>query len=302
MFGQELKKMGIATAYRYIEKNPKDNLRKLMTWVDRIAGEGPDSFEEQRKVIWDILDHPESNMYQLIMRVIEEVDPEVVKTVFSNFFLNAAILGWPKQEKLRAEYNCNIPWAILLVGKMADLFKEEYEMEKFVEGLFAQLCAYKEELQKEGAVPGEVLAAKIQSLRREVEQKKAAGQLTKAEMHRMERILCKLEEYQKAPEFESVKATFNSEEEQREQMADKTLETLNHCFEFLESAFGESQEMAVFVTELNSNVYSIAFLRENDCAMYYKYNKGLLLDERREEILEQMDAVENVVERGLVED
>jgi len=26
------------------------------------------------------------------------------------------------------------------------------------------------------------------------------------------------------------------------------------------------------------------------------------LDERREEILEQMDAVENVVERGLVED
>lgn len=114
MFGQELKKMGIATAYRYIEKNPKDNLRKLMTWVDRIAGEGPDSFEEQRKVIWDVLDHPESNMYQLIMRVIEEVDPEVVKTVFSNFFLNAAILGWPKQEKLRAEYNCNIPWAILL--------------------------------------------------------------------------------------------------------------------------------------------------------------------------------------------
>ena len=68
---------------------------------------------------------------------------------------------------------------------------------------------------------------KIQSLRREVEQKKAAGQLTKAEMHRMERILCKLEEYQKAPEFEPVKATFDSEEEQREQMADKTLETLN---------------------------------------------------------------------------
>ena len=77
MFGQELKKMGIATAYRYIEKNQKDNLRKLMTWVDRIAGEGPDSFEEQRKVIWDVLDHPESNMYQLIMRVIEEVDPDV---------------------------------------------------------------------------------------------------------------------------------------------------------------------------------------------------------------------------------
>ena len=121
-------------------------------------------------------------------------------------------------------------------------------------------------------------------------------------MHRMERILHKLEEYRKAPEFEAVKAAFDAEEEQREQLADATLETLNHCFEFLEAAFGESQEMAVFVTELNTNVYSIAFLRENDCAMYYKYNKGLLFDERREEILEQMDAVENAAERGLVED
>ena len=62
---------------------------------------GPDSFEEQRKVIWDVLDHQESNMYQLIMRVIEEVDPEIVKTVFSNFFLNAAILGWPKTGEVK---------------------------------------------------------------------------------------------------------------------------------------------------------------------------------------------------------
>ena len=190
----------------------------------------------------------------------------------------------------------------LLIGKMAELFKEEYEIEKYIEGLFGQLCAYKEVLQKEDAVPGEVLAARIQSLQQEIEQKKASEQFTKVEMHRMERILHKLEEYRKAPEFEAVKAAFDAEEEQREQLADATLETLNHCFEFLEAAFGESQEMAVFVTELNTNVYSIAFLRENDCAMYYKYNKGLLFDERREEILEQMDAVENAAERGLVED
>ena len=149
----------------------------------------------------------------------------------------------------------------LLIGKMAELFKEEYEIEKYIEGLFGQLCAYKEVLQKEDAVPGEVLAARIQSLQQEIEQKKASEQFTKVEMHRMERILHKLEEYRKAPEFEAVKAAFDAEEEQREQLADATLETLNHCFEFLEAAFGESQEMAVFVTELNTNVYSIAFLR-----------------------------------------
>ena len=36
------------------------------------------------------------------------------KATFTNFFLNANIIGWPVQEKLRKAYNCNIPWAILL--------------------------------------------------------------------------------------------------------------------------------------------------------------------------------------------
>ena len=207
-----------------------------------------------------------SRLIQVYEKLGKEVDREVVhqylqhwKTAkdFANYLelyrkyqkeygLERILAGYYEKDTLErlkfASFDERLSVVNLLVGKMAELFKEEYEMEKFVEGLFAQLCAYKEELQKEGAVPGEVLAAKIQSLRREVEQKKAAGQLTKAEMHRMERILCKLEEYQKAPEFESVKATFDSEEEQREQMADKTLETLNHCFEFLESAFGESRK------------------------------------------------------------
>ena len=69
--------------------------------------------------------------------------------------------------------------------------------------------------------------------------------------------------------------------------------------EFLEKAFGESQEMVVFVTELNTNYYSIWFLKENDCGLYYKYNKGLLFDERHQEILKQMDEAEESMERGI---
>lgn len=134
-----------------------------------------------------------------------------------------------------------------------------------------------------------------------LKQKKAAGQLTKAEMHRMERILCKLEEYQKAPEFESVKATFDSEEEQREQMADKTLETLNHCFEsgicFRRDRKWQylSRNTTVMCTALRSCGKMTVRCITNTTKVYFWMNC-------REEILEQMDAVENVVERGLVED
>ena len=99
--------------------------------------------------------------------------------------------------------------------------------------------------------------------------------------------------------FEQIRELFADETEKREKMVDHTMEMLEHAFEFLEKAFGESQEMVVFVTELNTNYYSIWFLKENDCGLYYKYNKGLLFDERHQEILKQMDEAEESMERGI---
>lgn len=37
-----------------------------------------------------------------------------MKTIAVNFFINASLVGWPKQEECRKKYGCNIPWAILL--------------------------------------------------------------------------------------------------------------------------------------------------------------------------------------------
>jgi len=46
--------------------------------------------------------------------MIKDVDQEVLTTVAVNFFINANLVGWPRQEELRKKYGCNIPWAILL--------------------------------------------------------------------------------------------------------------------------------------------------------------------------------------------
>ena len=114
MIPKTLSKIGLKTAYGYIEKDPERNLPRLMEWVDRLAGDGPNSFPEQRAAFRTVINDPDNNMHQLIINVFREVDNEVIKAVFENFFLNANIIGWPKQEELRAKYNCNIPWAILL--------------------------------------------------------------------------------------------------------------------------------------------------------------------------------------------
>ena len=109
-----VKKLTLNTAFSYLEKDPEQNAPKLMAWVDKLAGNGPDSFEPQRDAVRNVINNPDNNMHQLVMDIMRDTDKEVLKATFQNFFLNANIIGWPIQEKMREKYGCNIPWAILL--------------------------------------------------------------------------------------------------------------------------------------------------------------------------------------------
>lgn len=106
-----IKKLGLEKAFQYLYKDPEKNLLKIMDWADRFAG---DEFESQRKLIREIVTYSKHPYHSFVERVIHEVDPHVMQTTAVNFFLNAALVGWPKQEECRKKYGCNIPWAILL--------------------------------------------------------------------------------------------------------------------------------------------------------------------------------------------
>ena len=109
-----VKKLTLNTAFSYLEKDPEQNAPKLMAWVDKLAGDGPDSFEPQRAAVRNVINDPDNNMHQLVMDILRDTDKDVLKATFQNFFLNANIIGWPIQEKMREKHGCNIPWAILL--------------------------------------------------------------------------------------------------------------------------------------------------------------------------------------------
>ena len=60
----------------------------------------------------------------------------------------------------------------------------------------------------------------------------------------------------------------------------------------MEIAFGASQEMTIFITELNMNAYSVKFLQEYQCDRYYQYNKQLVFDETDRNIRNRIERVE----------
>lgn len=106
-----IEKLGIEHTLKYIRKDPEKNMLKLMDWADKFSKGG---YPTQRAVIRHIMENPNDPYHGFILKLLNEVDPDVLNTVAVNFFVNANLAGWPKQDKFRKKYNCNIPWAILL--------------------------------------------------------------------------------------------------------------------------------------------------------------------------------------------
>ena len=106
-----LKKLGIEQTFNYIYKDPDKNMEKLMDWADKFS---KGDFPSQRKAIREAIENPDHPYYSYIRKIFKDVDPNVAKTLAVNLFINAALIGWPKEEELRKKYDCNIPWAILL--------------------------------------------------------------------------------------------------------------------------------------------------------------------------------------------
>ena len=103
-------KFAVNQALKYLEKNPEENLPKLMAMVDKVTPR--DWYVSQRNAVRKTLEE-KGNWYDFILR-LWDLDPEVRKTVFKNLILNASLTGSARQDELSAKYNCNVPWAILL--------------------------------------------------------------------------------------------------------------------------------------------------------------------------------------------
>ncbi|NLA86756.1 MAG: radical SAM protein, partial [Clostridiales bacterium] len=103
---------GIGRILKTIRTEPESSLPRLMEWADRIMPEH--SLEAPRKMIRSILDDPDSPWHTFIMSLWSDIDDGCRETFFSNFIINSAAVGFPRQERFKEENGCNVPWAILM--------------------------------------------------------------------------------------------------------------------------------------------------------------------------------------------
>lgn len=212
---------------------------------------------------------------------------------------------WSKTavEKVKAApFDEHLSVISLLNGKLGDLFLECYRMDSCVSKLYEYLICYREN-------QNTMMMDDVRRLAQtDLEEQKKAELLTKQQEQTLRRVIGILERFTRELKgeifigdsaFDEVKKMFSRETDELEEMTSYVSATLENVFLFLEEAFGESQEMVAFVTELNANYYSTWFIRENGCDLYYRYNKGLLFEDRRQDILRRMDEAEGMLNSGI---
>lgn len=152
----------------------------------------------------------------------------------------------------------------------------------------------KEDCKEEIMQTDEIYQTQLEMMEEEYERDRQSGFLTRKEQRCREMLFENLRQWKPA-QTEDVEQAFQAAREGFDQMQerlitkeDQTMEQLEHAFSFMESAFGEGQEMIVFVTELTMGTESSAFLQDNLSKSYQKYNQKLLVGSRKADILSRL--------------
>lgn len=92
--------------------------------------------------------------------------------------------------------------------------------------------------------------------------------------------------------FGMIKSAFDTEVAQMKAENEKIQERLHNLFAFSEVAFMDGNEVLVLVTELTVNAYSSRFIGLYGSADYQKHNEDLMLHERQDDIMKEIEALD----------
>ena len=202
------------------------------------------------------------------------------------------------EQAARAPFDERLSVISLILSKLNNEFRRIANRENILELVFGRLKTYKES-QKAEEQPFRYMEQLLEEYRLEYEGKKKAGLLTRDEQYeyrdagellgRYAQAVRGENENRKDEVFSRLADLFGKDREEYETLCRDGLGMLEYAFDFMEGTFGDSQEMVIFITELNTSYYAVRFLEENECERYVQYNKRLLFEDREKDILTRLD-------------
>lgn len=244
--------------------------------------------------------------------VVQYVQDEEIARGFSNYYelyhkyadtyqipkILEGVIPQDTQNLKDAPFDEKLSLIGLIVESLNQEFKEyAFSLDK-TKQLFEQLKFLREDLKNGKGAAGELLERYAETLNTMLEHEKKAGMISREEQKVKAMVIAELQEYktlmaQKGTndpktDFTIIKERFDEMEAKRKETVASVSDHLTNCFAFFGAVYGESQEMVMFLSELSAGFYSIRFVQETGNEAYYKYNRLLLLKNRKEELKEEI--------------
>lgn len=178
----------------------------------------------------------------------------------------------------------------LIFSGMCQKIREAVTEEAVLEKVFAVLRKLKEDSSEVLLRLGDY----ADEMKAYAEKKKEQGLLERKEEISVRKAEALLRNYEKLlrgegrmnrkEDFALVKEAFAKDREGWETLCEAAENTIEYAFDFMESAFYNSQEMVMFISEINTDFYCVKFLETYECERYVRYNRELLFEDRDKEL------------------
>lgn len=178
----------------------------------------------------------------------------------------------------------------LIFSGMCQKIREAVTEEAVLEKVFAVLRKLKEDSSEVLLRLGDY----ADEMKAYAEKKKEQGLLERKEEISVRKAEALLRNYEKLlrgegrmnrkEDFALVKEAFAKDREGWETLCEAAENTIEYAFDFMESAFYNSQEMVMFISEINTDFYCVKFLETYECERYVRYNRELLFEDRDREL------------------
>lgn len=217
-----------------------------------------------------------------------------------DYDINNILIGKVKtevyQKLFRASFDERLSCVTLLVDGLLQRISAAVEEDVLTVDCYEFLKKYKSGLETKEETPYQLYQTMLRKEQQKLKDEEKTGLLSVKQKNRKNAMHSLLERWTLAVggddsdhAFEKLKEEFDKQCEKREQQIKIASDSLEYAFDFMEDTFKEGQEMVIFVTELTLNPQSNRFITENGCERYFRYNKSLLIGNRRQQILNELE-------------
>ena len=193
------------------------------------------------------------------------------------------------QKAREARFDEQLSLVGLLLSGVTTQLRQACVDEQVLMELAAVFKALRMELMRPGSDASGTMEKQIMRMRQQIETGTRAGNLSVDSRHVTKTTITVLESVLGDDGLNDLKTVIDNRRAQLKADAEAGGEVLDNLFRFCEESFGDGQLLQILVTELTIHRDSAKFINRYGCARYFTHNQGLLLHDRKQELLAQIN-------------